>query len=277
LKVNKSDFERSFEYAVESFNQMKRDFKTTGREIMKELESNPEEIALVLFGRPYNAFASEVNLNIPHKIATHGYKIIPYDFLLYEEKHSYENMYWYSGNEILSAARYVLEHRQLFGVFITNFSCGPDSFIIPYFRKIMGIKPSLTLELDSHTADVGVETRIEAALDIIKNYLILNKETDDEKESEYDSLKVISKDKGLYVRDFKGNEFPIKSDDVEVIIPSMGRYSTDAFSAVFRSLGVKSRPLPVPTFETLKQGRGVATCKECLPFLLTTGSLLEYL
>jgi predicted nucleotide-binding protein (sugar kinase/HSP70/actin superfamily) len=57
----------------------------------------------------------------------------------------------------------------------------------------------------------------------------------------------------------------------------MGHYSTDAFSAVFRSLGVKSRPLPVPTFETLKQGRGVATCKECLPFLLTTGSLLEYL
>ncbi len=256
LNINKNDFEKSFSYAVESFNSMKKEFKIVGKEIMKELESNPEEIALVLFGRPYNAFAPEVNLNIPHKIASHGYKVIPYDFLPYEEKHSYENMYWYSGNEILSAARYVKEHKQLFGVFITNFSCGPDSFIIPYFRKIMGVKPSLTLELDSHTADVGVETRIEAALDIIKNYLILNKETDDEKDSDYDSLKVISKDKGLYVRDFKGNEFPIKSDDVEVIIPSMGHYSTDAFSAVFRSLGVKSRPLPVPTFETLKQGQG---------------------
>lgn len=277
LGSNRKEFDASFDYAVMKFDEMKREFKHIGREVLAEIESNPDEIALVLFGRPYNAFAQEVNLNIPHKIAMHGYKVIPYDFLPYEEKGSYENMYWFSGNEILSAARLVKEHKQLFGVFITNYSCGPDSFIIPYFRKIMGSKPSLTLELDSHTADVGVETRIEAALDIIKNYIILNKQSDEKEDYGYDSLKVISKGSELYVKDFKGAEFPICSEDVEVIIPSMGSYSTEAFSAVFRSLGMNSRALPVPTFETLKHGRGVATCKECLPFLLTTGSLLEYL
>ena len=277
LGTDMKNFDNSFDFAAESFESMKRDFKSIGKEVLKEMESNPEEIALVLFGRPYNAFAKEVNLNIPHKIASHGYKIIPYDFLPYEEKSSYENMYWFSGNEILSAARYVKEHKQLFGVFITNFSCGPDSFIIPYFRKIMGSKPSLTLELDSHTADVGVETRIEAAMDIIKNFIILNKDAQSNEEYDYESLKVISKAKEIYVEDFNGNKFPIQSNDVEVLIPSMGRYSTEAFAAVFRSMGINSKPLPVPTFETLKHGRGVATCKECLPFLLTTGSLLEYL
>jgi predicted CoA-substrate-specific enzyme activase len=276
-RIEISNFNDGFSFALDSFNKMKTEYKERGKQILKEIESNPDEIALVLFGRPYNAFAQEANLNIPHKIASHGYKIIPYDFLPYDEQSSYENMYWYSGNEILSAARFVKEHKQLFGVFITNFSCGPDSFIIPYFRKIMGVKPSLTLELDSHTADVGVETRIEAAVDIIKNYLLINKETDDERFMEYDSLKVISRDNSIYIKHFSGEEFPIKSDDVEVLIPSMGRFSTEAFAAVFRSLGVNCRPLPVPTFETLKQGRGVATCKECLPFLLTTGSLLEYL
>ena len=79
-------------------------------------------------------------------------------------------MYWYSGNQILRSARFVKNHKQLFGVYITNYSCGPDSFILPYFRKIMGKKPSLTLELDSHSADVGIDTMIEAAIDIIKNY-----------------------------------------------------------------------------------------------------------
>ena len=34
----------------------------------------------------------------------------------------------------------------------------------------MGRKPSLTLELDSHTADAGLETRIEAFLDIVSAY-----------------------------------------------------------------------------------------------------------
>ena len=277
LGADKKEFERGFEFAVNRFAEMKTDFKQTGKEVLAEIESNPDEIALVLFGRPYNAFAQEANLNIPHKIAMHGYKVIPYDFLPYDEKGSYENMYWFSGNEILSAARFVKEHKQLFGVFITNYSCGPDSFIIPYFRKIMGSKPSLTLELDSHTADVGVETRIEAALDIIKNYLILNNNTHEDGDYDYDSLKVVNRNNELYVKDFKGNEFPIRSEDVEVIIPSMGSYSTESFAAVFRSLGIKSGALPVPTFETLKHGRGVATCKECLPFLLTTGSLLEYL
>ncbi|GKT19357.1 acyl-CoA dehydratase activase, partial [Aduncisulcus paluster] len=58
----------------------------------------------------------------------------------------------------------------LFGTYITNFSCGPDSFLLGHFRKVMGRKPSLTLELDSHTADAGIETRIEAFLDIVDGF-----------------------------------------------------------------------------------------------------------
>jgi predicted nucleotide-binding protein (sugar kinase/HSP70/actin superfamily) len=268
--------EHAFAKAAEDYNAMRKEFKETGTEFLRELSKNPGEIAIVLFGRPYNAYSADVNLNIPHKIASRGYKVIPYEFLSYDSEYSYDNMYWYSGNEILSAARFVKNHRQLFGVFITNFSCGPDSFIIPYFRKIMDSKPSLTLELDSHSADVGIETRIEAAIDIICNYLNVDgKEVIPAPEKE--PLTVINRDKKLFVKDCKDNEFSLKSDNVEVIIPSMGKYSSDAFSAVFRSLGIKSKSLPVPEFETLKYGRGVATCKECLPFLLTTGSLIEYI
>lgn len=266
----------AFIKAAEDYYEMKKEFQETGKEFLSNLAENPDEIAFVLFGRPYNAYSADVNLNIPHKIASRGYKVIPFEFLPYDSEYSYENMYWYSGNEILSAARFVKNHRQLFGVFITNFSCGPDSFIIPYFRKIMDSKPSLTLELDSHSADVGIETRIEAAIDIIRNYLNV-----DGKEvipaSEKETLTVVNRDKKLFVKDYKDNEYSLKSDNVEVIIPSMGKFSADVFSAVFRSLGIKSKSLPVPTFDTLKYGRGVATCKECLPFLLTTGSLIEYI
>ena len=34
----------------------------------------------------------------------------------------------------------------------------------------MGSKPYLILEIDAHTADAGVQTRLEAFLDIIRNY-----------------------------------------------------------------------------------------------------------
>ena len=79
-------------------------------------------------------------------------------------------MYWGMGQRILQAARRAAGHPQLFGVYITNFSCGPDSFLLGYFREIMGRKPSLTLELDSHTADAGLDNRIEAFIDVVQAY-----------------------------------------------------------------------------------------------------------
>ena len=46
-----------------------------------KLEKSPSEIAIVLFGRPYNALSSLGNLGIPRKFASRGFRIIPLDFL----------------------------------------------------------------------------------------------------------------------------------------------------------------------------------------------------
>jgi predicted nucleotide-binding protein (sugar kinase/HSP70/actin superfamily) len=278
LGINTREAKKAFDYADAIFREMLDEFKELGRQALKELESDDDKFGMVLFGRSYNAFAKEANLNIPHKIASKNIVIIPHDLLTNENFGSYENMYWYSGQQILRSARYVKEHKQLFGVYITNFSCGPDSFIISYFRKIMGTKPSLTLELDSHSADVGIETRIDAAIDIIKNYNELSKRgiiRDDE--SEVSALRVSIENRKLIITDSDGRKHNLTSPEVEVLIPSMGRYSTEAFSAICRSLGINSKPLPIPTSTTLKYGRGLTTCKECLPFILTTGSLVEYI
>ncbi|MGC8858935.1 MAG: acyl-CoA dehydratase activase-related protein, partial [Ignavibacteria bacterium] len=270
----------AFRSAYDIQNQMYKEFQDIGYKFLKQLENEPDKFAMVLFGRSYNAFATEANLNIPHKFASKDIAIIPHDFLPKEIRTSYENMYWYSGNQILSSARFVKNHKQLFGVYITNYSCGPDSFIITYFRRIMGDKPSLTLELDSHSADVGIETRIDAAIDIIKNYRELKRTETTEVVSntnEKKPLQVITEGGELFIIDSSQKRNPIKSKDVEILIPSMGHFSSDAFSAVFRSLGINCFPLPIPTFETVKQGRSYASCKECLPFILTTGSLLEFI
>jgi hypothetical protein len=39
-----------------------------------------------------------------------------------------------------------------------------------FFKDIMGKKPCLQLELDEHSADAGVITRLEAFLESLKNY-----------------------------------------------------------------------------------------------------------
>ena len=90
-------------------------------------------------------------------------------------------MHWETGQRILRVARIVEREPQLFGLYVTNFLCAPDSFLAPYFRRIMGNKPSLSLELDAHAADAGINTRVEAFLDIVRNYREIQKDIADRK------------------------------------------------------------------------------------------------
>jgi len=39
---------------------------------LADLEKYPEETAVVLFGRPYNAFTKKANMGIPRKFASRG-------------------------------------------------------------------------------------------------------------------------------------------------------------------------------------------------------------
>ncbi len=274
LDVNKNSASAAFDFALDQLNQMFDEFKSIGKEFLTKLEEDKGRFAVVLFGRSYNSFAKEANLGIPQKFASRNIQIIPHDFLIPDESESYRHMYWGLGQQILGTARLVRKHPQLFGTFITNFSCGPDSFIIGYFRNLMGSKPSLTLELDSHSADAGINTRIEAAIDIIKSYRELNKDEIKIKPGKkYRPLKVLD---SHWIEDSSGNKISITDPSVKMLVPSMGKIGTEFFSAAFRYVGINSEPLPVYSFETLMVGRGNSTCKECLPLQLNAGSMIEY-
>ncbi len=73
-------------------------------------------------------------------------------------------MYWTSGRRILAAARIVGRHPNLHLVYISNFKCGPDSYIKSFVDEAAG-KPSLVLQFDGHGIDAGFITRCDAYLD----------------------------------------------------------------------------------------------------------------
>ncbi len=245
---------------------------------LSELEANPHQIAIVIFGRPYNAFASEANMGIPRKFATRGIKVLPLDFLPLENESSKRHMYWGTGKIILKAANFVARHPQLFGTYITNFSCGPDSFIIGYFRDIMGQKPSLTLELDSHTADAGIETRIEAFLDVISAYRNLSSRIKKIPQLlPFAPARVYMEHKEPFVVTSSGKTMSMKDPNVTVLFPSMGKIATEAIASVFRGYGFNAVAHRPSDEAILKLGRSNTSCKECLPLILTTGTLINYI
>jgi predicted nucleotide-binding protein (sugar kinase/HSP70/actin superfamily) len=73
-------------------------------------------------------------------------------------------MFWISGRKILEAARIASEKPNLHMIYLTNFKCGPDSYIKHFAREAAGA-PLLILQFDGHGNDAGYMTRCEAYLD----------------------------------------------------------------------------------------------------------------
>jgi predicted CoA-substrate-specific enzyme activase len=252
--------------------------RAAGRRMLAELEADPETFGVVVFSRPYNGFAEEAHMGIPRKFASRGIAVMPLDFLDLKQERSKRHMYWGMGQLLMRAARIVEKHPQLFGTYITNFSCGPDSFVISYFRDIMGRKPSLTLELDSHTADAGLETRVEAFLDIVKAYRQLTAQRRiATRPAAFAPARTILDGGKARVLTSSGESLPMTDPRVTVLIPSMGKLGTEALVAVLKGYGLHAQAGRENDEAILKLGRANTSCKECLPLILTTGTLLSYI
>ncbi|WP_320170830.1 BadF/BadG/BcrA/BcrD ATPase family protein [Maridesulfovibrio sp.] len=267
---------RAFEEAVAVQERFFEDLRAKGEEFLSSVESVPEGKAVVLFGRAYNAFTALANKSIPAKLATRGVSVIPCDMIPRSGGCSADlNMYWATGEQIMDSAAFVAGHDKLFGVYITNFSCGPDSFLLGHFRKMMGRRPSLTLELDSHTADAGIETRIEAFLDIVDGYNRLDREP--ERKSVFRPARCEFRDRRTGLVDSEDRWYAVNDPEVTLLIPSLGEISTDFLGASMSRDNIRYVVLPHASEHGLKMGRNNSSCKECLPLQLTAGALLEYL
>jgi predicted nucleotide-binding protein (sugar kinase/HSP70/actin superfamily) len=226
-----------------------------GEEVLDRLAE--DEIALVIISRSYNGCDPGTNLAIPDKLRDLGVLAIPLDFLpldLRTVQDEFPHMYWKYGQSILAAARHIAQHPNLHAVYVTNFRCGPDSFISKFFDRVLG-KPYLTLEIDEHSADVGVITRCEAFLDSIRS-------------AGRRRLHKRARGEDLFF------DIRKRSGNLKVYIPHMDDHGL-MMQSVLRANGVSAEALPVSDTESMLIGRRFTTGKECFPCILTTGDIVK--
>ncbi|MFP4646798.1 MAG: acyl-CoA dehydratase activase [Candidatus Acetothermia bacterium] len=152
--------------------QVRRDCRKRGREVLEEL--GPDQRGIVIMSRSYNGCDPELNMAVPQKLRELGVVPFPMQCLPLEEIDPGElhpKMQWDQGKRILGAASFINRRSHLYGVYLSHFRCGPDSFIIRYVKEILEEKPFLHLQLDEHSADAGIVTRCEAFLDSLRSWV----------------------------------------------------------------------------------------------------------
>ena len=247
--------------AIRKADQVQTSFEKSlvdfGKEVMNSIPENCRPV--VLLGRPYNNGDPHLNLGLVEKLINQNVMPIPIDMLdltPYNILSSYRNMYWPNGQKILAAAQLVAANDRLHAVYLSNFRCGPDSFIWHYVSEELKGKPFLHLEVDEHSADAGMVTRIEAFLDSLEG-----SEKNEKKEPEIFRPRAgqasPEKERVLY--------FPYMNDAAYMV------------AAAARSCGIPSEVLPKQTEEDLALGRKYTSSKECFPMICTTGSFLKKL
>jgi len=167
LGVQPSVARKAFETASAAQDQFRSAYQRAGSEALALLAQTGEP-GIVVVGRPYNIHDLGVSLSAARKLRDHyGVNVLPIDALPLADvdvRDVNDNMYWDYGRKILAAAKIVAQYPNLHIIYITNFKCGPDSFVKGFVRPASG-KPFLTLQFDGHSNDAGMMTRLEAYLD----------------------------------------------------------------------------------------------------------------
>jgi len=255
LNRNKSQINEAMLKAERCQEEFFRRLSSKGQEVLQGLKEDQK--ALVIVGRPYNTCDPELSLNLHKKLADLGILAIPMDFLCHNpqiKKDHLPNMYWKYGQKILASSEVLKNHKKVFGLYVTNFGCGPDSFIIHFFKKNLEGKPFLLIELDEHSADAGVITRCEAFLDSLKKY-----QPPKQRKPSLQRYKVT---------DYQNYR--------TLYIPYMCDHAF-AFRAAMNACGQEAHVMKESNEETLILGRKFTSGKECYPCILTTGDLLKFL
>jgi predicted nucleotide-binding protein (sugar kinase/HSP70/actin superfamily) len=221
--------------------------------------------AILLAGHSYNAFTPEASQSVGKKLSSMGVTVIPADCLMPSGEGPTS---WHFANQILNAVGIAKRHPNLFLLSVSNFSCTIDAFTHSMLASELGSKPYLVLEIDAHTADAGVQTRLEAFLDIIHNY----RETQTLGEGPFMSCRLVGG--GRVIRS-NGGVVQVTDPRVRIYFPNFSPYHTQAFAMAAGWLGLHAGAV-IPLDRTqLDKGLQYTSGRECLPLPICIGQLLQ--
>lgn len=230
-----------------------------GNRLLKQLHES-DKLGVVILSRSYMSQDSGANLGIAEKLAQLGVVPVPLDLLplsLVDPRHYSDRPYWLYESKFIAAAAITEADSQLYGLALTNFGCGPNSFILRMMEDIMGGKPLGQLEIDEHAAEAGLVTRLEAFVDTIKGF-----------------VRQTERKPGAR-RDIYRGASPLINSQKTLLIPRMAPHA-EVVGAAMEAAGARVKVLPEPDERNLLYSNRVTSGTECLPYRVTLGDFMRY-
>lgn len=235
-----------------------KDREERGRALLKQIHEK-NQIGVVLLSRAYMYQDSGANLGIAEQLDRLGVVPIPLDFLPLSSVDVYQytdRPYWMYESKLIAGASITASDPRLYGLIITNFGCGPNSFILSVVEDIIGNKPLGQLEIDEHAAEAGLVTRLEAFVDTIRGFDRSGKQYTLSKDI-YRAASTLQNSKGL------------------LVLPRMAPHA-EVLAAAMRAYGVEAIALPPANEKNLLYSNKVTTGRECLPYRVTLGDFMRF-
>jgi predicted CoA-substrate-specific enzyme activase len=256
LSIPSAEVRSSWQAAARAQKDFVDGCRQAGSELLKRLAAENRRGCVVL-GRPYNTTDRYVNLNLARRMSLLGIEPIPFDFMPLGDDPlppMWGRVRWGYGRKLLQAARALKHHPNLGAVILTNFGCGPDSFVDQYLETELAGTPHIVLELDDHQAEAGVVTRLEAFSRTFKV-----------RPAGFEPEILFGSVPGEPTR-------PLR--EYTYYIPSFIDHSY-AFTGALRGAGCKAVLLPPTDDESWELGLQHAYGRECHPFISFAGDLLK--
>lgn len=136
-----------------------------------------KKLTILLLGHPYNVYDPYISMNLLEKMEKMGVQAITPEMLNQRLLQKYwgklsKNMFWSFGRKNWGASTHFLENKGVDGmIYLAAFGCGPDSLLGEIIERQVRRRenmPFMLLNIDEHTGEAGVVTRLEAFIDMIK-------------------------------------------------------------------------------------------------------------
>jgi predicted nucleotide-binding protein (sugar kinase/HSP70/actin superfamily) len=179
---DKGKIRKAFNIAVQTYHQYR---KSKLKSISKNIRYNPnsqnkysdEIINIAVIGHVYTVYDSFLNMGLIAKLELKGIRIItiemiPEEIINESIKILPKKMYWNYGRKAMGSVIHLTGRKDIEGIlYVMSFGCGIDSFICYLAEKRVrhcSQIPFTVITLDEHSGEAGIDTRIEAFVDMIR-------------------------------------------------------------------------------------------------------------